>query len=159
MLRLNLLVITVFILIFTFCTKKNDEIKPKSKLEMITSKKWKYKSSSTTPGQIDSDGNLATDNFLLNPCLRDNTVKYSLDKAVIIDTGDISCGGDNTKLLVGTWVFNSDESSTFETYSSVTTEFKIETLTENNFVQTWTSIDSSVTPKKIYIYKDEFISE
>ena len=92
----------------TSCKKDTVAATPApTKTELLTAKSWRISGDvtvSTTNGRVTT-----TDNFATAPaCEKDNFLKFSTDKKVLIDEGPNKCQGNN-QTETGVWDFNSDQ--------------------------------------------------
>ena len=92
----------------TSCKKDTVAATPApTKTELLTAKSWRISGDvtvSTTSGRVTTTDNFAT----ASPCEKDDFLKFSTDKKVIIDQGPLKCQGTN-QTETGVWDFNSDQ--------------------------------------------------
>ena len=106
----NLFIALVLVGSFTGCKKDNDDDKPKTKTELLTAKNWRL--SAAVASGVYQGVSFSQDGYAdMEPCEKDDFLKFNSDKTLIYDQGPTKC--DDTaadpQTDQGAWDLNSDQ--------------------------------------------------
>lgn len=115
---------------FASCSKDDDEVKAKTKTDLLTAKSWKVSAigvDTTNDGKSDED---ITSFF--PTCSKDNIFTFKTDKTFIIDEGATKCDASDPQTNdSGTWAFSSDEKNLLITSTGSTSPTTVSLLELN----------------------------
>lgn len=107
-----LIIISIGILLFVQCTKKNETIPTKT--ELLTAKNWMLSAANVAPAVVVQMSGFPipiSDLYSYLPaCLEDNFTKFASNNTYVTDENTSKCNPTDPQTSTGNWNFNSDES-------------------------------------------------
>jgi len=127
---------------------KDDDVKPKTKTELITAGSWKATALTISPAvDFNGDGTPDSDLFQFSQaCEKDDITNFKTDKTYTEEEGATKCNSSDPQVYTnGTWAFSGDETKITLTPngSSNPETFTISELSANTLKYTQTVTDSS----------------
>ena len=123
----QLIVLLVALTLMTTGCKKDTEVKPKTREELLMGKSWKITALTVNPavnGSTDVYANTLA-------CINDNRYEFKTGGVLTIDEGPTKCDPADPQTSQGTWSLNADKTQLTMTIDSDVTVVTITELTES----------------------------
>lgn len=132
-----LFVLTLSLTVVLSSCKKDKDVAPQTRTELLTNSNWKMTASTVSPEVpiYNDEGNIigmSGDEYAqMEPCFKDDFTKFSTDYTVIFDEGATKCDASDPQTTSGTWAFKTNETILTVSEDGFTMDLKILEITQS----------------------------